>query len=128
MPASPQVLRVAIVGDHSFNGFKKLEAVMRRLTSGRGVARVVFIIVDSRGVGGHAVTVCHELGTHYLSVPKLLAYRDQAEARRNNFVLRFLKPHVVLIFAKDLYTPHVAGARDLADKADKLGIRVVHFK
>lgn len=123
-----QVLRAVIIGDVNYRKFNKLERVMRHLTAGRGVQRVVFIIPDQRGVGAQAVTICHALGTQFIHVPKLQTYRTNAEPFRNNFLLRELKPHVVLFFAEDLYVQHLAGAKDLADKADSKGIKVVHYK
>lgn len=121
------MLRAVVIGDVNYRKFKKLERVMRRLTSGRGVQRVVFIIPDQRGVGAQAITICHHLGTQFVHVPKLLIYKTNAEPLRNNFILRELKPHVVLFFAEDLYVPHLAGIKDLADKADSKSIKVVHF-
>lgn len=122
-----QVLRAVIIGDVDYRKFKKLEKVMGHLTAGRGVQRVVFIIPDQRGVGAQAVTICHALGTQFLVVPKLQVYGPTAAELRNNFLLRELRPHVILFFAEDLYVQHLAGVKDLADKADSKGIRVVHY-
>lgn len=101
---------------------------MNRLVSGRGVMRVLFIIPDGRGVGGQAITICNSLGAHYVKLPKLLVHRNNGDKLRNGVILRELKPDVVLFFARDLYLPQLEGIKDLADRADAKGIKVVHFK
>jgi hypothetical protein len=119
---------VVIIGDVDYRNFKKLELVMRRLVAGRGVMRVLFIIPDERGVGSQAITLCHDMGTHFLKVPKLLAHRQNGDKIRNGVILRELEPHVVLFFAHDLSVPHIEGVKNLADRAYKKGVKVVHLK
>jgi len=121
------IIPILVTGARSWENEQPIERDLRRLVAKYGMARLLLVEGGATGVDTIAGRVGRSLGIHVAEVKALWdTYHRPAGVYRNELVLSFFEPKLVLAYHWDLGDSR--GTADCVRRARKKGIKVVYRK
>jgi YspA, cpYpsA-related SLOG family len=125
--AGPSIIVVQVTGARQWDNEAIIEEDLKRLVARYGIARLLVVEGGAAGADTCARNVCKRLGVYSARVDALWdTYHRSAGPQRNEFMLVFFRPRLVLAYHWDL--KQSKGTADMVERARRKGIKVVYRK